>query len=392
MSCHPNSNQFIPQPSYPFDPNMTLFYSQTPPAHGIYQQQQQQPPFIATAVSSPTELQSHPSLQHRSSFQQQSALLQQQQMMYHHHQAMQLQEHHPLLLHHHQHQQQQDQHQPSSPNNKKAQSKAERRAEHNAIERARRESLNTKFQQLAHSLPNLQNDRRPSKGTIIERTLEFVKQTIQKEEQFRTRISKLQERNEQLRRQIKTWSEQDEEDSQSMSVPDFPDDHFSCKSSHSSSSVSSSAAMSSIGQAMCPSSSSSSSSFSSSSSLPASMATTTTTLPAGPTMITSPDQTHLPTDSTTVSPVVMGLPLQSAWPVFSMGHDANLLHFHASASPCEEDEGTATGLHDEIKSPHVNDHHHYHALFSSPEGYTAMTKMAPMTDYQVKYESYLHHA
>lgn len=55
----------------------------------------------------------------------------------------------------------------------RVQTKAARRAEHNAIERARREHLNTKFQQLAHSLPNLQNDRRPSKGTIIERTLEF---------------------------------------------------------------------------------------------------------------------------------------------------------------------------------------------------------------------------
>lgn len=57
------------------------------------------------------------------------------------------------------------------------QTKAERRAEHNAIERARRENLNTKFQQLAHSLPNLQNDRRPSKGTIIERTLDFGMRT-----------------------------------------------------------------------------------------------------------------------------------------------------------------------------------------------------------------------
>jgi hypothetical protein len=55
--------------------------------------------------------------------------------------------------------------------------KAQRRAEHNAIERYRRECLNTKFQQLAHSLPNLQNDRRPSKGTIIERTLEYGKYT-----------------------------------------------------------------------------------------------------------------------------------------------------------------------------------------------------------------------
>jgi hypothetical protein len=76
--------------------------------------------------------------------------------------------------------QQQQQHQqpvsvgsPSSSSGRKMTSKADRRAEHNAIERARRESLNTKFQELAHSLPNLQNDRRPSKGTIIERTLDF---------------------------------------------------------------------------------------------------------------------------------------------------------------------------------------------------------------------------
>jgi hypothetical protein len=64
---------------------------------------------------------------------------------------------------------------PGSSNGRKMSSKADRRAEHNAIERARRESLNTKFQELAHSLPNLQNDRRPSKGTIIERTLDFGK-------------------------------------------------------------------------------------------------------------------------------------------------------------------------------------------------------------------------
>ncbi|KAI8640167.1 hypothetical protein BD408DRAFT_420229 [Parasitella parasitica] len=76
--------------------------------------------------------------------------------------------------------------------------KAQKRAEHNAIERARRECLNTKFQQLAHSLPNLQNDRRPSKGTIIERTLEYVKQTVQKEERFQSEIDQLRQANENL--------------------------------------------------------------------------------------------------------------------------------------------------------------------------------------------------
>ncbi|ORZ00948.1 hypothetical protein BCR43DRAFT_160249 [Syncephalastrum racemosum] len=86
---------------------------------------------------------------------------------------------------------------------KKQQSKAERRAEHNAIERARRESLNSKFQQLAHALPNLQNDRRPSKGTIIERTLEYVKNTTQKDERYKHHIRQLRKENQMLRKQLK---------------------------------------------------------------------------------------------------------------------------------------------------------------------------------------------
>ncbi|KAH8553956.1 hypothetical protein BGW37DRAFT_482907 [Umbelopsis sp. PMI_123] len=91
---------------------------------------------------------------------------------------------------------------PTSSNGRKMTSKADRRAEHNAIERARRESLNTKFQELAHSLPNLQNDRRPSKGTIIERTLDFVKRTIIQEERYRTEIERLREQNSKLRARI----------------------------------------------------------------------------------------------------------------------------------------------------------------------------------------------
>ncbi|KAI8093139.1 uncharacterized protein BX664DRAFT_384616 [Halteromyces radiatus] len=90
----------------------------------------------------------------------------------------------------------------SGPNNRRVQSKAEKRAEHNAIERARREGLNTRFQQLAHLLPNLQHDTRPSKGTIIERTLEFVKDAIQKEERYRYEIKDLRHTNRQLLKQL----------------------------------------------------------------------------------------------------------------------------------------------------------------------------------------------
>ncbi|KAI7849167.1 hypothetical protein BDC45DRAFT_521370 [Circinella umbellata] len=90
----------------------------------------------------------------------------------------------------------------SSPTGKKTQSKAERRAEHNAIERQRRESLNSKFQQLAHALPNLQNDRRPSKGTIIERTLEYVRGTILKEERYKHQIRHLLRENRRMHRDL----------------------------------------------------------------------------------------------------------------------------------------------------------------------------------------------
>jgi hypothetical protein len=46
-------------------------------------------------------------------------------------------------------------------------STAERRATHNAVERARRESLNGRFMDLASSLPNMANVKRPSKSVIV---------------------------------------------------------------------------------------------------------------------------------------------------------------------------------------------------------------------------------
>jgi hypothetical protein len=86
----------------------------------------------------------------------------------------------------------------TSSQGKQLQTKAERRAEHNAIERARRESLNVKFQQLAFTLPNLQNDTRPSKSTIIDRTLDFVKNAIIMEERYQNRIQELEKFNKYL--------------------------------------------------------------------------------------------------------------------------------------------------------------------------------------------------
>lgn len=51
---------------------------------------------------------------------------------------------------------------------------AERRANHNAIERARRESLNSKFFELASSIPSLKEARKPSKSVIVQKALEYI--------------------------------------------------------------------------------------------------------------------------------------------------------------------------------------------------------------------------
>lgn len=48
---------------------------------------------------------------------------------------------------------------------------------------------------MAFTLPNLQNDTRPSKSTIIDRTLDFVKNAIQKEERYLRRINELEKFN-----------------------------------------------------------------------------------------------------------------------------------------------------------------------------------------------------
>ncbi|KAJ2637270.1 hypothetical protein GGF40_002480 [Coemansia sp. RSA 1286] len=72
---------------------------------------------------------------------------------------------------------------------------AQRRATHNAIERARRESLNGQFQDLASAVPALIHVRRPSKATIVEKSLEYIrsfKEHLGNRDQY---IKKLQLRN-----------------------------------------------------------------------------------------------------------------------------------------------------------------------------------------------------
>lgn len=58
---------------------------------------------------------------------------------------------------------------------------AERRATHNAIERARRESLNGRFLELARALPTMGNVKRPSKSVIVNKSLEWISESQMRE-------------------------------------------------------------------------------------------------------------------------------------------------------------------------------------------------------------------
>ncbi|KAF8209189.1 hypothetical protein K438DRAFT_1930086 [Mycena galopus ATCC 62051] len=58
---------------------------------------------------------------------------------------------------------------------KPKQNTAERRASHNAVERARRETLNARFLDLAGLLPNLKHLRRPSKSAIVNSSIAHVR-------------------------------------------------------------------------------------------------------------------------------------------------------------------------------------------------------------------------
>ncbi|KAJ9477786.1 Acetylglutamate kinase [Pseudozyma hubeiensis] len=85
--------------------------------------------------------------------------------------------------------------------NKKGTS-AERRATHNAIERARRESLNGRFLQLAASLPVISDVRRPSKSLIVNKSLDFVADAMNREAMYRLKIDNMRQENMSLRQQL----------------------------------------------------------------------------------------------------------------------------------------------------------------------------------------------
>ncbi|KAJ3300275.1 hypothetical protein HK104_002474 [Borealophlyctis nickersoniae] len=79
---------------------------------------------------------------------------------------------------------------------------AEKRANHNAIERARRESLNIRFQELASAIPSLANVRKPSKSVIVSKSIEFVYQVHRRNEIKDRALDNLRRRNAELHDEV----------------------------------------------------------------------------------------------------------------------------------------------------------------------------------------------
>ncbi|KAG1450694.1 hypothetical protein G6F46_009195 [Rhizopus delemar] len=79
----------------------------------------------------------------------------------------------------------------------------EKRSAHNALERQRREGLNSKYQELAHVLPTLQEVKRPSKNMIVTKSLEFVSKAKEREDEYKDELKALQKEHAQLQRQAK---------------------------------------------------------------------------------------------------------------------------------------------------------------------------------------------
>ncbi|KAJ3197393.1 hypothetical protein HK101_003819 [Irineochytrium annulatum] len=73
-----------------------------------------------------------------------------------------------------------------------------RRANHNAIERARRESLNIRFQELAQGIPSLNSVRKPSKAVIVARAIDHVVESNARIEVKSRALATIRERNQEL--------------------------------------------------------------------------------------------------------------------------------------------------------------------------------------------------
>ncbi|KAL0059510.1 hypothetical protein AAF712_013741 [Marasmius tenuissimus] len=82
---------------------------------------------------------------------------------------------------------------------------AERRATHNAVERARRETLNGRFLDLAKMLPNLSQIRRPSKSAIVNSSIAHIHASRRHRALASRELRMLKLEADHLRRELNEW-------------------------------------------------------------------------------------------------------------------------------------------------------------------------------------------
>ena len=79
---------------------------------------------------------------------------------------------------------------------------AEKRANHNAVERQRRETLNNRFLELAQCIPSLAHVRKPTKSVIVSRSIEFMHDSKLRLESNSNLIKGLKAQNEELKTEL----------------------------------------------------------------------------------------------------------------------------------------------------------------------------------------------
>ena len=82
---------------------------------------------------------------------------------------------------------------------------AEKRASHNAVEKARRETLNGRFLELAALLPNLSPIRRPSKSAIVNGSIAHVQAAQRHRASAARELRLLKLETDALRRELNEW-------------------------------------------------------------------------------------------------------------------------------------------------------------------------------------------
>lgn len=65
----------------------------------------------------------------------------------------------------------------------------QRRASHNVLERKRRNDLKSSFQVLRGQIPELEDNHRAPKVTILKKAADFIKQIREKEDDLQTRLA-----------------------------------------------------------------------------------------------------------------------------------------------------------------------------------------------------------